>query len=130
MFWGMNKSRSQNEPSQNGCLEHGHSEQGLREHGPSGSRGVNAPSFQSGPVPLGNLESATGGVAAGSTQGMSIDCDTCPVRGFHCQDCVVSAILGPPELLDLEQRAIAVLVDRGLVPPLRDPRSHRRREVS
>ena len=59
---------------------------------------------------------------AHATSDMSIDCDTCPVRGVQCDDCVVSAILGPPELLDLERQAVAVLVERGLVAPLQDPR--------
>lgn len=51
-----------------------------------------------------------------------IDCDTCLVRGLHCHDCVVSVLLGPPpelEIDDDEQRALAVLADSGLVPPLR-----------
>ena len=54
---------------------------------------------------------------------MHIYCDTCPVRGEHCGDCVISVLLGPPELLDLEQRAVSVLAARGLIPPLRDPRA-------
>lgn len=54
---------------------------------------------------------------------MHIDCDTCPVRGEHCGDCAISVLLGPPELLDLEQRAVAVLAAQGLIPPLRDPRA-------
>lgn len=51
-----------------------------------------------------------------------IDCDTCMVRGLACHDCVVSALLGPPPELgfdDDEQRALGVLADSGLVPPLR-----------
>ena len=51
-----------------------------------------------------------------------IDCDTCQVRGLHCHDCVVTALLGPPpELLfgDEEERALDVLARSGLVPPLR-----------
>lgn len=51
-----------------------------------------------------------------------IDCDTCVVRGLECHDCVVSVLLGlPPELTmdDDERRALAVLADGGLVPPLR-----------
>ena len=62
-------------------------------------------------------------IGADPAADVQIDCDTCPVRGLQCDDCVVSAILGPPELLDLERQAIAVLVDRGLVPPLQDPRA-------
>jgi len=52
-----------------------------------------------------------------------IDCDTCAVRGDGCADCVVTVLLGePPGLLDVdpaEQRALRVLAEGGLVPPLR-----------
>jgi hypothetical protein len=51
-----------------------------------------------------------------------IDCDTCEVRGLACHDCVVTVLLGPPPELtfdDDEQRALDVLADSGLVPPLR-----------
>lgn len=51
-----------------------------------------------------------------------IDCDTCLVRGLHCHDCVVTVLLGPPPELDIdddERRALDVLADSGLVPPLR-----------
>ena len=51
-----------------------------------------------------------------------IDCDTCLVRGLACHDCVVTVLLGPPPELSLdaeEERALAVLADSGLVPPLR-----------
>ena len=54
---------------------------------------------------------------------MHIDCDSCVVRGLACGDCVISVLLGaPPEgvFVDEDQRvALAVLADRGLVPPLR-----------
>lgn len=61
---------------------------------------------------------------------LHIDCDTCLVRGLACHDCVVTALLGPPpELVDGvdpgleidadEMRALEVLADSGLVPPLR-----------
>ena len=51
---------------------------------------------------------------------MIIDCETCVVRGDACGDCVVAVFLGsPPALGGEEQRAIAVLADSGLVPPLR-----------
>lgn len=52
----------------------------------------------------------------------TIDCDTCVVRGLECHDCVVTVLLGlPPELTmeDEERRALEVLADGGLVPPLR-----------
>lgn len=51
-----------------------------------------------------------------------IDCDTCEVRGLACHDCVVTVLLGPPPELafdDEEQRALEVLAQSGLVPPLR-----------
>lgn len=51
-----------------------------------------------------------------------VDCDTCLVRGLACHDCVVTVLLGPPPELcfdDDEQRALDVLADGGLVPPLR-----------
>ena len=54
-----------------------------------------------------------------------IDCDSCVVRPIACHDCVVTVLLGPPpELADLiidddELRALDVLADSGLVPPLR-----------
>ena len=51
-----------------------------------------------------------------------IDCDTCLVRGLACHDCVVTVLLGPPPELtfdDEERRALDVLAESGLVPPLR-----------
>lgn len=54
-----------------------------------------------------------------------VDCDTCLVRGLACHDCVVTVLLGPPPELDGlsfdddERRALDVLADSGLVPPLR-----------
>lgn len=71
---------------------------------------------------------------------MVIDCDRCEVRGPACGECVVGVLLGVPEvpgrgpsgtttgrpsgapLLQLdapERRALDVLADQGLVPPLR-----------
>lgn len=51
---------------------------------------------------------------------MIIDCDGCGVRGDACGDCVVAVLLGaPPDLQADEQRAIGVLAEAGLVPPLR-----------
>ena len=49
-----------------------------------------------------------------------IDCDTCTVRGDACADCVVSVMLGgPPEVVAPdERRALGVLADLGMVPPL------------
>lgn len=52
---------------------------------------------------------------------VAIDCSSCDVRGLACGDCVVTVLLGTPPawLDDEEQRAIGVLADSGLVPPLR-----------
>jgi hypothetical protein len=53
---------------------------------------------------------------------MMIDCGRCRNRGAGCADCVVS-VLQPPGAAGLlgepEVRALAVLADAGLVPPLR-----------
>jgi hypothetical protein len=52
-----------------------------------------------------------------------IDCDRCSMRGIGCGDCVVTVLLGGPpfgvELDETERRAIDVLAEAGLVPPLR-----------
>lgn len=50
-----------------------------------------------------------------------IDCDTCLVRDLHCDDCVVSVLLGRPTtgFDDVERAALAALAGGGLVPPLR-----------
>jgi hypothetical protein len=53
---------------------------------------------------------------------LRIDCGTCVVRGLACHDCVVTVLLGPPPELafdDEDRRALDVLADSGLVPPLR-----------
>jgi hypothetical protein len=57
---------------------------------------------------------------------MVVDCDSCEVRGKACQECVISVLLGPPNLeratvqLDAsEQRALDVLAGAGMVPKLR-----------
>lgn len=63
---------------------------------------------------------------------MIIDCGQCTVRGAACADCVVTFLtIGDrprdvtegaaraAELDDAERRAVAVLADSGLVPPLR-----------
>lgn len=53
---------------------------------------------------------------------MVIDCGTCVVAGLACQDCVVSVLLGAPDLpvvADEHVVALSVLADSGLVPPLR-----------
>jgi hypothetical protein len=54
---------------------------------------------------------------------MLIECDRCVVRGAACSECVVPALLGAPgpdgELGEAECRALRVLADARLVPPLR-----------
>ncbi len=54
---------------------------------------------------------------------MLIDCDRCEVRDIACPDCVVTALLGMParrrEIDEDERRALRVLADARLVPPLR-----------
>jgi hypothetical protein len=53
---------------------------------------------------------------------MLIDCETCSVRGTGCSDCVISLFLGADEASGLdaaERRALSVLADAGLAPPLR-----------
>lgn len=62
---------------------------------------------------------------------MVIDCGRCVMRGAGCQDCVV-AVLEPPNVAgylvqvpgyldEAEVRAIGVLADAGMVPPLKLP---------
>ncbi len=52
---------------------------------------------------------------------LHVDCHTCQARGPACGDCVISVLLGSPsvELVEPEQRALAVLSDAGLLPPVR-----------
>jgi hypothetical protein len=59
---------------------------------------------------------------------MLIECDGCQVRGRGCDDCVVGALLSGPagapadgvvELDERERRALGVLADLDMVPPLR-----------
>lgn len=57
---------------------------------------------------------------------VTIDCDTCTVRGTGCGDCVVSVLLGMPgpvAVADGQLAAIGVLARCGLVPPLRHHRA-------
>lgn len=58
---------------------------------------------------------------------MKLDCGRCAMRGTGCRDCVVAA-LNPPAaagypaqgyLDEAEVRALGVLADAGLIPPLR-----------
>ena len=54
---------------------------------------------------------------------MLIDCETCPVQGEGCPDCVVAflldrpAVASPIDLDPAERRALNRLAAAGLVPP-------------
>jgi len=54
---------------------------------------------------------------------MLIECDRCVMRGIACSDCVVTALLSAPgpygELDEAECRALRVLADARMIPPLR-----------
>jgi hypothetical protein len=56
---------------------------------------------------------------------MLIECDSCAVRDLECDGCIVTELLGIPEgttgvdIDEGERRALTVLADVGLVPPLR-----------
>lgn len=53
---------------------------------------------------------------------LTVDCDSCVVRGLACQDCVISVLFGAPpnvELDPFERQAIDVLAGAGMVPRLR-----------
>jgi hypothetical protein len=54
---------------------------------------------------------------------MLIDCEQCELRDIACPDCVVMALRGAArgrcQLGEAEARALRVLADAKLVPPLR-----------
>lgn len=51
---------------------------------------------------------------------MLADCDRCALRDIACPECVITVIEdGPARLSPEEVRALRVLADAGLVPPLR-----------
>jgi hypothetical protein len=51
---------------------------------------------------------------------MLIDCDRCAMRDIACGDCVVGTLLGMDvEIREPERRALRILADAGMVPPLR-----------
>jgi hypothetical protein len=54
---------------------------------------------------------------------MLIDCEKCEVRNVACADCVVSVMLGDPvaavEIGEGERRALDILAEGGMLPPLR-----------
>ena len=52
---------------------------------------------------------------------MVIECGRCEARGLACGGCAASFIIGEePELGPAELRALTVLADAGLIPPLRN----------
>jgi N-methylhydantoinase B/oxoprolinase/acetone carboxylase alpha subunit len=61
--------------------------------------------------------------ASTSADPVVIDCERCSMRGVGCGDCMVTVLLGGPPygvaLDDQERRAIEVLAEAGLIPPLR-----------
>ena len=51
---------------------------------------------------------------------MTIECDRCEARGLACGNCAVTVIVGEESQLGpAELRALAVLANAGLIPPLR-----------
>jgi hypothetical protein len=50
-----------------------------------------------------------------------IDCDRCAARGIGCANCAATVILGEErqDLDPAEIRALAVLANAGMIPPLR-----------
>jgi len=54
---------------------------------------------------------------------MLIECDRCVMRDIACSDCVVTALLSAPGpdggLDEAECRALRVLADARMIPPLR-----------
>lgn len=60
-------------------------------------------------------------MSSGLSEGiaMIIDCGSCAMANIACGDCVVSVMLGAPEMPESHVAAIEVLAAGGLVPPLR-----------
>jgi hypothetical protein len=53
---------------------------------------------------------------------MASNCGRCDTRGGPCQECVVTVVASPgaaPHLGAEELRALSVLADAGMLPPLR-----------
>lgn len=66
----------------------------------------------------------------GVEEPVTIDCDDCAVRGPGCRDCVVSVLLGVPEMLLVdERRALEALAEAGLAPRLRLVPVHRQNDA-
>ncbi|WP_197320402.1 hypothetical protein [Saccharomonospora sp. NB11] len=57
-----------------------------------------------------------------NTGDVTVDCHSCVLRDRACGNCVVTAMVdrvGPPRWGPEELRALALLADVGLLPPLR-----------
>jgi hypothetical protein len=54
---------------------------------------------------------------------MTIDCESCPVRGLACNDCVVSLLLGSTmgDMDQAELEAVEAMAEAGLVPTVQHP---------
>jgi hypothetical protein len=51
---------------------------------------------------------------------MTVECDRCEVRGLACGNCAATFIVAAdPVLGPAELRALAVLANAGMIPPLR-----------
>jgi len=51
---------------------------------------------------------------------MTVECDRCEVRGLACGDCAATFIVAAePDLGPAELRALRVLANAGMIPPLR-----------
>jgi hypothetical protein len=81
------------------------------------------PTRQVFPLPLSAASSPAARDSSGVADPLLIDCDRCSMHGLGCGDCMVTVLLGGPPagvaLDDEERRALAVLADAGLIPPLR-----------
>jgi hypothetical protein len=51
---------------------------------------------------------------------MTVECDRCEVRGLACGNCAATFFVAEePDLGPAELRALAVLANAGMIPPLR-----------
>lgn len=51
---------------------------------------------------------------------MTVECERCEVRGLACGNCAATFLVGEqPDLGPAEVRALAVLANAGMIPPLR-----------
>ncbi|MDQ0379883.1 hypothetical protein [Amycolatopsis thermophila] len=61
-----------------------------------------------------------------------IDCNRCALRGRACGECVLSAVVDAPPVVELDHEeltAVELLADAGLVPPIRMTTRGRRPHV-